>query len=134
MAICRRDKVTHDYRYAFFESDNPFEGYQYIGKGFDGAETGGSFVKIDDKRYFICGNSYEEKSNYRIYSEEGMQTPIFNYLDGGFRGWGTLIPVKLGTRTRYFWLTFNRHNSSNYTWSYGNIYCFEAKQTSDKMN
>ena len=30
-------------------------------------------------------------------------------------------------RTRYFWLTFDRHKGSDYNWSYGNLYCFEAK-------
>jgi hypothetical protein len=32
----------------------------------------------------------------------------------------------MGSRTRYFWMTFDRHNGSGYTWSYGNIYCFEG--------
>ena len=51
----------------------------------------------------------------------------FDYDDGGFRGWGTIVPLKMGTRTRYFHLTFDRHNASNYNWSYGNLYCFEAE-------
>ena len=34
--------------------------------------------------------------------------------DGGFRGWGCIMPLKLGARTRYFWLTFDRHNGSDY--------------------
>ena len=55
-----------------------------------------------------------------------MQIAAFNYPDGGFRGWGTVVPIKLGSRNRYFWLTFDRHNGSNYNWSYGNLYCFEA--------
>lgn len=125
MAICRVDKAINNYRYVFFESDKPFEGYRYIGKGYDGAETGGSFVKIDKEQYFICGNSFKEKSDYRIYSKEGMTKAVFDYPDGGFRGWGTLMPVKLGSRTRYFWMTFDRHNGSAYNWSYGNVYCFE---------
>ena len=49
-----------------------------------------------------------------------------DYDDGGFRGWGTVIPVKQGTRTRYYWLTFDRHKGSDYNWSYGNLYCFEG--------
>ena len=56
-----------------------------------------------------------------------MSAPKFDYPDGGFRGWGTLMPVKLGSRMRYFWLTFDRHRGSDYNWSYGNLYCFEAK-------
>ena len=54
-----------------------------------------------------------------------METAKFNYPDGGFRGWGSVFPVKSGSRTRYFWLTFDRHNGSDYNWSYGNLYCFE---------
>ena len=110
----------------FFSSNDPFSGYKYIGKGYEGAETGGSFVRIDGKRYFICGNDFNVTSDYRIYSDDGMQNARFDYPDGGFRGWGTLMPIKLGSRTRYFWLTFDRHNASDYNWSYGNIYCFEA--------
>ncbi|MBQ9112709.1 MAG: hypothetical protein IJY08_03920 [Clostridia bacterium] len=126
MAICRKNPITRKYGYMFFSSNDPFSGYKYIGKGYEGAETGGSFVRIDGKRYFICGNDFNVTSDYRIYSDDGMQNARFDYPDGGFRGWGTLMPIKLGSRTRYFWLTFDRHNASDYNWSYGNIYCFEA--------
>ncbi|MBO5702585.1 MAG: hypothetical protein J6S71_09110 [Clostridia bacterium] len=127
MAICRRDPVIKNYRYFFFESDSPFEGYKCIGKGRDGAETGGSFVKVNGEQYFLCGNDFRATSDYRIYGKHGMSAPNFDYPDGGFRGWGTLMPIKLGSRTRYFWLTFDRHRGSDYNWSYGNLYCFEAK-------
>ncbi|MBQ8882890.1 MAG: hypothetical protein IJY70_05850, partial [Clostridia bacterium] len=116
----------NNYVYVFFESKNPCDNYSYIGRGKDGAETGGSFVKINGELFFVCGNSYRETSQYRVYSKNGMETALFNYPDGGFRGWGTVIPVKSGTRTRYYWLTFDRHNGSSYNWSYGNLYCFEA--------
>ncbi len=125
MAICRLNPKTKQYVYVFFESKYPFEGYTYIGQGYDGAETGGSFVKIDGELFFVCGNDFKATSEYRIYSKHGMQKAKFNYPDGGFRGWGTVIPIKKGSRTRYFWLTFDRHNGSKYNWSYGNIYCFE---------
>jgi len=127
MAICRRDPAINNYRYFFFESEQPFEGYKCIGKGYDGAETGGSFVKVNGEQYFLCGNDFHATSDYRIYGKHGMSKPSFDYPDGGFRGWGTLMPIKLGSRTRYFWLTFDRHKGSGYNWSYGNLYCFEAK-------
>ena len=126
MAICRRDPETERYRYYFFRSDEPFAGYQFLGKGLPGSETGGSFARIGGERYFICGNSFDARSDYRIYSTAGMQNAVFDYPDGGFRGWGTLIPLKLGTRTRLYWLTFDRQLGSDYNWSYGNIHCFEA--------
>lgn len=130
MAICRLDPQSRTYRYVFFESERPFDGYTCCGTARPGEETGGSFVQVGDKRYFVCGNSTKIKSEYRIYSREGMRTAAFNYPDGGFRGWGTVFPVKMGSRTRLFWLTFDRHGGSDYTWSYGNLYAFEAGETS----
>ena len=127
LAICRVEPKTESYVYIFFESDNPFTGYRYIGRGEKGAETGGSFVRVNGEIFFVCGNDFEKKSEYRIYSKDGMRIAKFNYPDGGFRGWGTVVPVKLGSRTRYFRLTFDRHNGSAYNWSYGNLYCFEAR-------
>lgn len=126
MAICRIIPEVRKYRYLFFRSDNPFDGYTYIGQGMEGAETGGSFVKAGGELFFVCGNSFQLRANYRIYSKDGMQDAKFNFDDGGFRGWGTVFPVTLGSRTRYFWLTFDRHNGSSYNWSYGNLYCFEG--------
>ncbi len=126
LAVCRLDPDIGAYRYVFFESTHPFSGYRCIGQGLDGAETGGSFVKIRDERYFVCGNDFNAVSNYRIYGPDGMQKLVFDYPDGGFRGWGTLIPVKFGSRTWHFLLTFDRHNGSAFNWSYGNLYCFEA--------
>ncbi|MBR2434861.1 MAG: hypothetical protein IKB22_05255, partial [Lentisphaeria bacterium] len=115
------------YRYYFYESDSPFTGYHYIGRGEPGAETGGSFVTINGERCFICGNDFEKRSDYRIYRKDGMETPVFDFPDGGFRGWGTILPVKQGSRCHYYWLTFDRHKGSNYNWSYGNLYCFEGE-------
>lgn len=126
MAICRIDPSVQNYRYVFFKSDKPFTDYEYIGKGYDGAETGGSFVTIGEEKVFVCGNDFHQKSNYRIYTENGMREADFDFPDGGYRGWGTIIPVEMGSRRRYFWITFDRHNGSSYLWSYGNIYCFEG--------
>lgn len=128
MAICRLDRITRKYRYVFFESEKPFEGYTCIGMGNPGEETGGSFVTIDGELHFVCGNSFSARSEYRIYRKDGMHTARFDFPDGGFRGWGTVIPVQQGSRTRYYWLTFDRHNGSSYNWSYGNFYCFEARE------
>lgn len=125
MAICRLDPDTRSYVYAFFESDSPLKNFKYIGRGLDGAETGGSFVNIDGELSFVCGNDFKKRSEYRIYQKGQMQCASFTYPDGGFRGWGSLFSIKAGSRQRYFWLTFDRHNGSSYNWSYGNLYCFE---------
>ena len=129
LAICRIDKKARHYVYMFFESDDPFKNFKYIGRGVEGAcETGGSFLKVDGEIHFVCGNSFDVRSNYRIYSKDGMKEAKFRYPDGGFRGWGCVMPLTLGARKRYFWLTFDRHNGSSYNWSYGNFYCFEAEE------
>lgn len=126
MAVCRVDPTQKAYRYLFFRSHDPFTGYTCIGKAYDGSETGGSFVDLDGQRAFVCGNSYDVRSNYRIYTKDGMREAKFDLPDGGFRGWGCVIPVWQGSRKRYYWLTFDRHQGSDYTWSYGNLYGFEA--------
>ena len=132
-AICRLAEETKKYQYFFFESDHPHEGYEYVGRGPAGEETGGSIVRLGDKVYFVCGNDFHKTSDYRVY-EWGKFDEFTNlkcdYPDGGFRGWGTIIPVCFGTRRRYFWLTFDRMLMSNtFNWSYGNLYCFEADGT-----
>ena len=126
MAICRIAPATRQYQYMFFKSHDPFREYTYIGQGYAGSETGGSFVNFGGEMAFVCGNSFSKRANYRIYTKDGMQEASFDFDDGGFRGWGTVIPVTMGSRKRYFWLTFDRHNGSTYSWSYGNIYGFEA--------
>ena len=125
-AVCRINPKTKAYSYVFFVSDEPFSGYEYIGTSIDGNETGGSFVKSEGELFFVCGNDFSKTSDYRIYSKDGMDKLKFNYPDGGFRGWGSVIPVNMCGRTRYFFLTFDRHKGSSYNWSYGNVYVFEA--------
>lgn len=126
MAVCRIDPVTQSYRYAFFTSDDPFTGYRYIGCGHTGDETGGSFVTVEGQRLFVYGNAFNKRANYRIYSKDGIFDAKFDFDDGGFRDWGSIIPVRQGSRTRCFWITFDRQKGSDYNWSYGNIYCFEG--------
>ena len=129
-ALCRVDEETKKYRYMFYESDYPDKDYKFIGIGPAGEETGGSIVRLDGKIYFVCGNSFKAVSDYRVY-EWGKFDSFTNlkcdYPDGGFRGWGTVMPIRYGTRIRYFWLTFDRKlMSPTFNWSYGNLYCFEA--------
>lgn len=137
LAVCRSSCINGSYCYHFFESDSPLDGFSYIGKGAVGCETGGSFVKTGGKLYFVCGNSFEIKSDYRVYDFDDTQTAHkleFDYPDGGFRGWGSIIPLIIGTRERLFMLTFDRHKGSDFNWSYGNLYCFEGgfKKTNDR--
>lgn len=134
MSICRclQENDGRHYRYFFYESDNAFEGYKFMGRtDCGGAETGGSLLKIDGKYLFVCGSSFDARAEYRIYDLFDLKhfTKMkFDYDDGGFRGWGSIIPIKAGNRTRYYHLTFDRSGGSDYTWSYGNIYCFELQE------
>ena len=118
------------YAYHLFEGDNPFTCSKFVTRSGSGAETGGSMVYVGDKLHFVCGNDFDLRANYRVYDLPDLKNYTemeFDYDDGGFRGWGTIVPLKMGTRTRYFHLTFDRHNGSDYNWSYGNLYCFEAE-------
>lgn len=92
---------------------------------------------LNGKYFLVCGNGFNLRANYRVYSLPDFshfENLSFDYDDGGFRGWGTIIPIKRGTREVFFHLTFDRVNGSaiGYNWSYGNIYCFEGepRQTS----
>lgn len=128
LAVCRVSPDSH-YRYYFFESDNPFDSFVFVGSGVAGSETGGSFLRHNGKIYFICGNGAGEKASYRVYEYGKFDKPEklrFDLDDGGFRGWGSVFSVKQGSRERIYHLTFDRQNGSEYNWTYGNLYCFEG--------
>jgi len=131
MSLCRIAEESNAYSYFFFESDRPFDGYSCIGRTRSGAETGGSMVKIGGELYFICGNDFSKRADYRVYrfgDFDHFSSLKCDYDDGGFRGWGTVMPIVMGTRRRFYWLTFDRHNGSDYNWSYGNLYGYEADE------
>lgn len=132
LAICRLTKTPEGknaYRYFLFESDDPFEGYRYRGQTLSGDETGGSIVRVNGKKYLMCGSDFDRHSVYHLYELEDLSVctePVMIHPDGGWRGWGTLIPVPCGDRTRLVLMTFDRQRGSEYNWSYGNIVVFEA--------
>ncbi len=135
MTICRgvsENGGTH-YRYFLFESDQPFSGYTFVDKTLTGSNTGGSIVRVGGKLHFVCGSNFDKRACYHVYDLDDLAKVEYircDYDDGGFRGWGTIIPVPCGRRTKYLWMTFDRHGGSSYNWSYGNIYVYEA----DLMN
>ncbi len=129
LAVCRISSENGRYRYHFFESDSPLDGFKFIGKAVCGSETGGSFVRYNDGLYFVCGNGFEERSVYRAYrfgEFDRYELLRCDYPDGGFRGWGSVFTLAAGTRQKTYWLTFDRHKGSDFNWSYGNLYCFEG--------
>ncbi len=128
MIICR--VLNGSYKYHLFSSSDPMGGYKYITNSTEGNETGGSILKTDEGFQLVCGSDMDKTAMYHIYSLPDMtkfRSISCDFNDGGYRGWGTVIPVPYGNRTRNFWLTFDRQGGSSYTWSYGNIYCFEAE-------
>lgn len=135
MIICRgvSEGGKNRYRYFLFESEHPFSGYRYVDNSRDGATTGGSLVRVGGKLCLICGSRFDARAQYDIYVLPDLSQHAqlrCDYDDGGFRGWGTVIPVPCGSRTKYMWITFDRHGGSSYNWSYGNLYVYE----SDLMN
>lgn len=135
LIMCRltRDGDGDVFRYFLFESDDPFCGYKYVDRTRTGNNTGGSIIRVAGRRYLLCGTAGDERNMYQLHPLDDLSQCTymrFDYGDGGWRGWGQLIPVPCGRRTRYVWMTFDRHGGSSYTWSYGNIYVFEA----DVMN
>ncbi len=135
MTICRpvTDEKGTQYRYFLFESDEPFAGYKFVDKTLDGANTGGSIVRVNGKYHFVCGSNFDVRAQYNVYDLDDLSRHTrlrCDYDDGGYRGWGTILPIPCGSRTKYLWITFDRHGGSSYNWSYGNLYVYE----SDLMN
>lgn len=132
LTLCRMRNIgkKRTYSYVRFVSSNPFTGYEYLDSTGSGGETGGSTVEVEGKKYFICGADMDATSEYRIYSAEDLSTyekARFDYPDGGFRGWGTLVPFKRGSKEKLYWVTFDRVKGGTSNWSYGNLYVFEAE-------
>ncbi len=136
LGICRLTDCGEErpkYRYFLYESDSPLDGFTYVDNVTMGDNTGGSIIRVAGRMYLLCGSDFGARAQYHLHPIEDLSQYTllrFDYDDGGFRGWGTLIPVPCGRRLRYLMMTFDRHNGSDYNWSYGNIYVFEA----DRMN
>ena len=137
LGICRLIRFPEEnnkirYRYYFFESDNPYDGYTHIGHSNDGENTGGSIVKTDHGYRFVCGSNFDARAryiNFDLYNLEDHEDLQFDYDDGGFRGWGSVFRFPCGSRYVYKMITFDRHNGSPINnWSYGNLHVFEADE------
>lgn len=137
MSICRlvEDEKGRGYRYFLFSSERPFDGYVPVSHASEGEETGGSFVRDGQGLAFACGNGFGRRAEYRVYRVPDFSSYTLlahEYDDGGFRGWGTVMPIPVGSRTEWYHLTFDRANASSYNWSYGNLYCFRGTSVFSK--
>lgn len=129
LAICRLD--GKGYKYYHFVSDSPLDGFEHIDHTTGIEKTGGSFVLCHDgKIRFVCGSDFTKRAVYDIYPIEDFTDLSHlkcDFDDGGFRGWGTVMLLPFGSRRRYTWITFDRHNATDFNWSYGNIYVFDSE-------
>lgn len=130
LTVCRLEPGD-GYHYYRFVSDSPLDGFVFADRTRTGGKTGGMMIPFEGEYYFACGTDFKSRALYDVYPYNNFsirEKLSCNYDDGGFRGWGTVIGVWIGSRKRYYWITFDRHNSSGYNWSYGNIYVYEAEQ------
>lgn len=128
LTICRLEPGD-GYHYYHFISDDPFENFEFVDRTRTGGKTGGLITKFEDEYYFVCGTDFNSRANYDIYALNDFSVRHklqCDYDDGGFRGWGTIFKYPFGSRKKYYWVTFDRHNSSAHNWSYGNIYVYEV--------
>lgn len=119
LMICRLHYREADhgdrYQYYHFVSQDPFTSYTYVDNTLTGEVTGGSIVKVGNQYYLICGSNFHIRAQYNVYELEDLShfyTISFNFNDGGYRGWGSLIPIPMGRKTKYLFYTFDRMNGS----------------------
>lgn len=130
LTVCRLEPGD-GYHYYRFVSDSPLDGFTYADRTLTGGKTGGLMIPFEGEYYFACGTDFKSRALYDVYPYDDFskrERLTCNYDDGGFRGWGSVIGVYVGSRKRYYWITFDRHNGSGYNWSYGNIYVYEAEE------
>lgn len=130
LTVCRKEPID-GYHYYHFVSDSPLDGFSFVDRTPTGGKTGGMMIPMEGNYYFVCGTDFHSRARYDVYPYDDFSRKerlMCDYDDGGFRGWGTIIGIPLGSRLRYYWITFDRHNSSAWNWSYGNIYVYESRQ------
>lgn len=130
LTVCRLEE-DRSYHYYHFISDDPLDSFTYVDRTETGGKTGGMMTKVENEYFFICGTDFDKRANYDVYKYDDFskrEKLTCNYDDGGFRGWGTVFGMYVGTRKKYYWITFDRHNGSSWNWSYGNIYVYESKE------
>ena len=136
LCVCRviREGEEERYCYHLFRSRDPFDGFVFDSRTEIGSNTGGSFLRVGGKLVFVCGSDFSARARYDIFDpEDGMRhlgSIAVRHDDGGFRGWGSIVPIPCGSDLVYHWITFDRQLSApEGNWSYGNIYCFESDET-----
>ncbi len=131
LTICRVFPETNGYHYCHFVSDDPFDGFTFVDKTPGTQKTGGLFIPTDEGVVFACGSDFNKRAVYDVYPLEDFtdcKNLKCDYDDGGFRGWGTIMMLPVGSRYQYVWITFDRHNAYEHNnWSYGNLYAFVSE-------
>lgn len=115
-------------------SDSIDRGYRLIcSNDSERSLTGINVVPIGGTKYLISGFGWSPAEDaYKVFSMDDLSYICDLSLDmptGGFRGWGTVIPIPEGMETKYQLLTFDRINPTGVnSWQYGNIYLYEARE------
>lgn len=124
----KSDTITKQY------SDRIDGGYRHVCSNSSVRSlTGINVVPIGGTRYLISGFGWSPAEDaYKVFSMDDLSYICDLSLEiptGGFRGWGTVLPIPEGMETKYQLLTFDRINPTGVnSWQYGNIYLYEARE------
>ena len=114
-------------------SDYPDSGFGNAATSSLTTLTGPTITKIGGTRYIICGSGSDAANDaYKVLDINTLAelgTLNLDYPTGGWRGWGTIIPLPDGLNTKYILMTFDRIASSSLSnWTYGNLYVYESQE------
>lgn len=120
---------TDMYRYQLYESDNSVSDFVFVDRTTTGNVTGGSIIKFGGEYNLVCGSNNHKISQYNFYKLNDLSSfygnALLDIVDGGYRGWGAVIPLPSGNFTRYILATFDRVKKGEGQWTYGNLYFYE---------
>lgn len=122
-------------------SDYPDHGFTFYNEINDSSRlraTGVVSTKVGGKRYILSGSSATGMNKNLIYTFPELEYVGEVNLDIGtnaiYGTWPMLFPICDGTRTRYYFFTFDRTAliTSN-QWSYGCLYMYCAQETNEGL-
>ena len=103
-----------------------------------GTTTGLSVTKIGGKYYVLTGQGLKAVDDNLVYYDfpqlTNRGTVNIDIKSGGWRGWGTIVPIPDGSKTKYIYRNFDRLESSDETqWTYGSLYLYQALEENEGL-